>query len=170
MKDGSGRQLDPVSAVCCAFGTFYMFSKMSDSGRQLVLCDQGINGGDPVFLDIGDHHPVSLFGGYRHSATICSEGEVIFINRNSVKKSPETRIESVSLPEGEKASSVACCYDSVFAMRSNGRLLSSPVSDDGVIKFSEVSELSGQEIVCLSGTFEHVISQQGRLRLWTWIR
>ena len=45
------------------------------NGRQLIFCDQDINGGSPVFLDIGDHYPVALFGGHSHSASICSEGE-----------------------------------------------------------------------------------------------
>lgn len=79
-----------------------MFSKSNSSERQLVLCDKDINGGDPTFLDIGNHHPVALFGGCYHSAVIC----------DSIKNSPERRIESVYLPGGEKASSVACCFDS----------------------------------------------------------
>ena len=67
-------------------GSLCMFSKSIGNERQLVLCDCEIN--DTVFLDIGNHHPVSLFGRYYHSAAIGNEGEVIFINRNSVKNSP----------------------------------------------------------------------------------
>lgn len=43
IKDGSGRQLAAVSAVCCQYGTLYMFSKSSGNERQLVLCDCKIN-------------------------------------------------------------------------------------------------------------------------------
>ena len=41
------------------------------------------------------------------------EGEVIFINGDSVKNSPNSSIASVSLLDDEKASSVACCAKSV---------------------------------------------------------
>ena len=63
IKDGNGSKLTAVSAVCCWYGTLYMFSKSSCNERQFVLCDSLINGSDPVFLEIGNHHPVSLFGG-----------------------------------------------------------------------------------------------------------
>lgn len=62
-----------------------MLSKSSGAGRQLVCCDDEINDGNPVYLDIGNKNPVALFGGCNHSASICSEGEIIFINCFSVK-------------------------------------------------------------------------------------
>lgn len=99
----------------------------SSNERQLVLCYCEINEGDPVFLDIGDHQPVSLFRGWYYSAAIGSDGEVIFINPNSVKNSPNSPITVVSLPDGEKASSVACCNDSIVVLSSNGRVFTSPV-------------------------------------------
>ena len=96
MNDSSGCQLAPVSAVCTDNGTLYMFTKSCGSGRQLVFSDYGINGGTPVFLDIGSHEPVSLFGGCTHAAAICTDGEVIFINRDSVTNSPSSIIDAVS--------------------------------------------------------------------------
>ena len=71
IKDDRGRQLAAISAICCANGTLYMFSKSSGNERQLVLCDSEINREEPVFLDIGNHHKLSLFSGYPHSAAIC---------------------------------------------------------------------------------------------------
>ena len=97
----------------------YMFSKSSGNKRQLVLCDIYINGGNPVFLDIGNHHPMSLFGGSLHSAVIGSKGEVIFINGYSFLNSPNSPIAAVSLPDNEKASSVACCENSVVVLSSS---------------------------------------------------
>ena len=166
INDDEGRHLDPVSAVCCGSGVLYMFSKKgSGKEMQLVLCDCDINDGSPVFLDIGNHQPVSLFGGRSHSATICSEGEVIFINRNSVKESPQTRISSVSLPDDEKASSVACCDNSVFVLSSTGRVFTSEVKEGSSLNFSEVLELKDEEIVCVSGKYEHclAVSKEGRV-------
>ena len=161
-KDGS--YLDPISAVCCAWGTLYLFS--SSSGRQLVFCDKDINGGHPVFLDIGNEYPVSLFGGELHSAAITNKGEVIFINRDAVIKSPELHIASISLPDKDKAVSVACCNNSVVALSSNGRVFLAVIeSGSNILKFSLVSELLNQEIVWVSGTFKHflAISREGRV-------
>lgn len=45
---------------------------------QLVLYDSSNNKNSPVFLDIGNHQPVSLFGGYYNFTSICNEGEVIY--------------------------------------------------------------------------------------------
>ena len=166
IKDDSGRQLAPISAVCSQCGTLYMFSKISGDGRQLVYCDKDIKGGDPVFLDIGDEEPVSLFGGCLYAAAISDKGEVIFINRYAVKNSPNSRIAAVSLPEGEKASSVACLEDSVFVLSSNGRVFSSKIeSGSNVLRFSLVSELSGCKIVWVSGTRGHclAVSKEGRV-------
>ena len=136
-----------------------MFSKSNGNGRQLVYCDCYINAGNPVFLDIGNQQPIALFGGYSHAAAISNEGEIIFINRHSIRKSPESRIEAVSLPGGEKASSIACCEDSVVVLSSNGQVYSSTVGNtSNVLKFSAVEELAGEEIVCLSGTYKHCLA------------
>ena len=125
-----------------------MFSKSIGDGRQLVYCDYDIKGGDPVFLDIGDEEPVSLFGGNNHAAAISDKCEVIFINRYAVKKSPNSQIAAISLPDSEKASSVACLDVSVVVLSSNGRVFSSSIeSGSSVIKFSPVSELIDYEIV-----------------------
>ena len=166
IKDSSGQQLAAVSAVCYKHGTLYMLSKNKANQRQLLLRDCDIKVKGPLFLDIGNHQPVSLFGGYSHSAAIGSEGEVIFINRYSVIKSPYSSIPAISLPDGEKASSVACGEYSVVVLSSNGRLFTSPITKGSKsLKFSEVSELSGHEIVCLSGTSQHflAVSNDGRV-------
>ena len=138
----------------------------SDSRKQIVLYDQSIKGGHPVFLDIGDAQPVSLFGGHYHSAAISDKGEIIFINRDAVKKSPKSRISSICLPDEEKAVSVACCDDSVVALSSNGRVFSSEVqSDSCILKFSSVAELTNQEIICMSGTNQYflAVNKEGRV-------
>ena len=172
IKDGSGRQLAAVSAVCYAWGTLYMFSKSTGNERQLVLCDCEINEGDPVFLDIGNHHPVSLFSGFYHSAAIGSEGEVIIINRNSVKNSPNSPIAYVSLPEGEKASSVACCDDSVVVLSSNGRVFTSPhrIWKQRPQLFYCFRTFRPRNCLCVRQIRPLPSCQQGRSRLWTWIK
>ena len=96
IKDDRTHQLTPISAVCCDCGTLYMLSKISGDGRQLVYCDQDIKGGGPVFLDIGDEEQMSLFSGCSHAAVISDKCEVIFINRDVVEKSHNSRIAAVS--------------------------------------------------------------------------
>ena len=143
-----------------------MFSKSSDRGRQLVYCDSRIKCGDPVFLDIGDEEPVSLFGGHYHAAAISDKGEVIFINRFAVQNLPKSRLAAVSLLDGEKASSVACLEDSIVVLSSNGRVFSSSIkSRSSAVRFSRVSELGGHEIVWVSDTSLHcqAVSKEGHV-------
>ena len=166
IKDDNGNKLKAVSAVCCYFGTLYMVTKSSGIGRQLVYCDCELNGGNPVFLDIGNLEPVSLFGGCNHAAAICKNGEVLFFHHIAIKNSPKSRIAAVSLPGGEKALSVACCDNSVVVLGSSGRLFTSSIQHgNDKVQFSLVSELADEEIVCLSGTVDHflAVSKEGRV-------
>ena len=107
-----------------------------------MLWNFNIKGGKSVFIDICHHHPVSLSRGYLHSVVFHNEGEIIFINSNSAINSPNSPITAVYLPDREMASSVVWWKDSA------GR----------IIKFSIVSDLSGQEIVCVSGTNKHFLT------------
>ena len=118
---------------------------------QLVYCDQKIKEGTPIYLDF---LVVSTI-----QTVICNEGEIIFINRDFLIKSPEAKIESVWLPDGEKASSVAFCYHNVFVLSSDGRVFSSSFEEESNdLTFSEVRELSGKEIISLTGTSSHCIA------------
>ena len=61
---------------------------------------------------------------------------------------------------------VACLDDSVFALSWSSRVFASGVeSGSRVLKFSEVSELSGQKVVWLSGSHSHclAVSSAGRV-------
>ena len=113
INDRDGSNLVPVSAVCSEYGTLYMFTKSSSKNSQLVLCDNRINSGDPIYLDICGNEPLSLFGGNTYVAAISSEGEVILINSDSIKNYLNSRIPSFSLPDGEKATSVSF-YDKLL--------------------------------------------------------
>ncbi|KAK8841776.1 hypothetical protein M9Y10_026725 [Tritrichomonas musculus] len=166
MKDIDGCQLTPVSALCYRNGTLYMLTKSSGIGRQLILCDSNINDGKDVFLDIGNQEPVALYGGNLYAAVINSEGEVIFINSGSIRNSPSSRIDSISLPEGEKASSVACCDVSIYVLSTSGRVFVSEIENGSCkLNFSAVEELSDHNIVCLSGTHDFClcVSSEGRV-------
>ena len=166
INDKDDHQLTPISAVCSYNGTLYMLSKSTGIGKQLVYCDSEINGGNPIFLDIGNHEPIALFGGCLHAAAISKEGEIIFIQRELVKNSPNSLISAVSIPNNEKAKSIACCDDSIIVLSSNDRVFSSPVdSESNILSFSIVEELAGEEIVCISGMYNHflAVSKEGRV-------
>lgn len=60
------------------------------------------------FLNICNQQPIALFGGHFHTAAISDKSEVIFINRFVVKKSPDSPIKAIALPNGQKASFIAC--------------------------------------------------------------
>ena len=165
MNDRDGYRMTPISAVCCGGVTLYLFSR-KDGGRELVVCDCFISEGNPIFLNIGEKKPIAIFGGHCNSAAITDEGEIIFINRDSLMDSPELPIDAVSLPDGEKASNVACCNDSVLVLSSNGRLFLSDIKGgNSDLAFVEVLELQDEEIVFISGTREHffAVSKNGRV-------
>ena len=164
MLEGIGSQFVPVSAVCCMESTLYMFSKVDSGRRQLVFCGRAIKGGSPIFLNIGNQEPVALFGLYKNAAAINSEGEIIFIDRESVKNSPDSHISSFSLPDGEKASSVACCGDTIVALSRNCRVFTSKI-ENGLLNFSKSDSLSSEEIKNISGTSNYclAVSKTGRV-------
>ena len=153
IKDKKGHKLTPISIVCCFYGTLYMVQKGNDNGRQLVFCDSHVKKGEFIFLDIGDSKPVSLFGGCYHAAAICDKGEIIFINHDALIDSPDLPIEATFLPDGEKASMIACLSDFVVVLSTNGRVFSSTVEQGSKdLEFSLVSELNKYVIVWVSGT------------------
>lgn len=155
----------PVSAVSLAYGTLYMVSEKNGNEKKLVLCDHQTNDGKPVFLNIGDVDPVALFGGRSNSAAIGSNGEVIFIKSSVISEKPESCINAISLPDEEKASSVACCEDLVVVLSMNGRVFMSSLDNCSEIEFSEVDELKGKECICVSGTSEHcfAVTKEGKV-------
>ena len=129
------------------------------NGKQLVYFSKDINGGNPVFLDIGNEEPVSLFGVYHQVAAISDYGDVIFINRDAVKNWTNSMIADISLPNGEKASSVACLSDSLVVLSSNGQDFSSSVKlGSSILRFMPVSELNEYEIVWVPGTYKHCLA------------
>ena len=99
-------------------------------------------------MDIGDVNPVSLFGGRSNSAAIDSNGFIICIDRSSAK----TALIH-SLPNAEKATSVACCDDFIYVLSASGKVFKSKSGLN--MSFEEVSELKGKEIICISGIREH---------------
>lgn len=99
---------------------------------------------------------MSIFGSNSQTAAICTDGEVIFINRDLLMKSQSLKIKASFLPDGEKASMVACLEESIFVMSLTGRVFVSEVDSKSCdLNFSCVSELSDKKIVWIFGNFQH---------------
>ncbi|KAK8835762.1 hypothetical protein M9Y10_040582 [Tritrichomonas musculus] len=73
IKDSSLRY--QLSAVLIALFTCFQKSVAMEGSLSTA-----IKGGDPVFLEIGDVEPISLFGGCFHAAAISDKDEDDFIN------------------------------------------------------------------------------------------
>lgn len=160
IEDDQGHQLIPISAVCSSLCTLYMVSQKDiEKDRQLYISYSKINSNQPLFVNIGDRHPVALFGGCFHTAAIDDQGDVIFIHNKSYEVDLSTKIfPSSPIPNGEKAISVAILYKTVFVLSSSGKVYESNANDDNNLTFSDVKELDGIEISCISGTNEHVVA------------
>lgn len=116
--DENNNKFKAVSAVCRNSGVTYMLSKRGN-GMQIVVCND-VNRGKPYFFDIGDEQPVAIYGCHSHSAVINTKGQVIFINGDLYTY--KSKLDPISLPNGEKASFVACMETKVAVLSSNGRV------------------------------------------------
>lgn len=107
IKNQEGKPLFPISAVCGESYSLYLLSTSKESRKTyLAYTYSGLKSDSPIFLNIGDVNPIALFGGFSHSAAIDDKGSIIFIPK-SIFKMPTALIESTSLPNDEKAVSIA---------------------------------------------------------------
>lgn len=155
-NDINGNKLTPLCAACFGRGTVYMLKKNDGNGKQLILCSENKN---TIYLEIGNEEPVALFTGFDYSAAITINGGIIIINPNDPKNSPNNTLTPFYLPDGEKASQLACCKSFVVALSENGRVFKSDYNINIYeLNFTEVAELVGSKVVSLSGVFEHCIA------------
>lgn len=158
IKDEKGHTLQPISSVCCLDFTLYLVASFEDNKKKrLVFSYDGIGTANPLFLNIGDSNPVSLFGGFSNAAVIDEKGAVIFIpfsSRTRNSKSPQ--LESTSLPDGDEAVSVACCEYCILAVGLSGRVFESRIQDKGnKLNFVIVESLQDKKIIEVSGSSQH---------------
>lgn len=162
IKNKEGHLMTPLSAVCGKDYSLYLVTEKKNGNKaHLAYSYPNIKTDHPLFLNIGEVTPVSLFGGYCHSAAIDDNGSILFIP-NSISNSPKTKIELVSLPDDEEAVNIACCESFIVALSSTGKIYESGVKK-GKLKFKEVEELKGKKIVFLNGLFRHcfVVTDEG---------
>lgn len=146
IKNKDGQQCKFVSAVCGANYTLYLaFGQAKNDNYQLIYD----TGNEHVFLNVGNRNPKALFGGYKQSAAIDSEGGILIINPN------EALIEPVFLPGKDKAINVACCDSFYIALGISGRVYLYVIEESKNPVFSPIDELKDEKINDISGTTEH---------------
>lgn len=162
LQDDQGHPCQVISVLCG--GTFTLYIVSSGTGStdfQLVYCSYK-KMPNPLFVNIGNRTPRSLFGSESTSGVIDSEGGIIILT-DSVFKSPKKRLEAVFLPGNEKAVKLACGDEFVIALGMSGRVYESQISS--TIKFEEVKELSNSTVVDISGAcdFCFAVLNDGRV-------
>lgn len=146
-----------ISAVCGNCYTLYLFTSPDQKERnQLAYSSNRIENEFPIILNIGDSNPISLFGGFDNSAAITDDGSIIYICTN-IDKSHKARINPVFLPGGEKAVSLACCKDYLFALSQSGSVFISQVITSGIFFESEKVDFGccNDDISSISATYSH---------------
>ena len=158
----------PISAVCGLYYTLYMVSpSKTSSSRRLAYSYDGIKTSSPLFLNIGNWKPVSLFGGEETAAAIDEDGGIIFVpSYGSISKSPSSQLSRIFLPGSEKAKCAACCKDFIIAVGWSGRVFESEIpKGGGGLNFKVTESLKGIKISEVSGVYGHclAVSEDGRV-------
>lgn len=155
--------LHPISAVCGSNFTLYIVSPTRNVKDSILAYSySNIKTASPLFLNIGNSKPVSLFGGFDTAAAIDEEGSIIFVPKfeSSFAYSPLMLLEKNHLQDtNESAICVACCIDFVFAVSSSGSVFESPIPKRGSrLAFRRVESLKGEKITEISGTYRHSLA------------
>lgn len=158
--DKEGNLFDVNSAVCGLYYTLYHVQPRNGNGDgKLAYVYYNKNGGIPLFIANGEGTPVALFGGYKTSASINSDGSITIINK-AVFDSPTASAIIARLPNDEKPVSIACCDRFAFVLSSSGHIYSSSLLSNGVqtTKFKEIHSTKGIKFAQISGTFDYCLA------------
>ena len=165
IKDSKGCLFYPISAVCCWRFTVYIVSSKNGFNNLLAFSYSGIKTASPLFLNIGNSNPVSLYGSIYYAAAIDDEGSIIIIPSYEIlENSPSQQIESNPLPNNDKAVSVAFCQNFIFALGISGSVYMSEIEEtENKLNFSLVNDLKNNKIIEISGTSWHcfAVSEDG---------
>ncbi|KAK8840455.1 hypothetical protein M9Y10_030660 [Tritrichomonas musculus] len=164
IKNDDDQLFYPISAVCGYNYTLYLVSASKESDKNtLAFMYPDKNRKNPLFLNIGESNPVSLFGGFSSAASIDSEGSIIFVTLSSELN----QFERNRLPGNDDAVCVACCVDSVFAVGLSGQLFEAKPSrhKNNKLAFRAVESLEGIKMKEVVGSYLHcfAVTEDGRV-------
>ena len=156
LYDNQGQKCHIISAVCGSCYTLYQFTSPDQRDKnKLAYASSRIDNKSPLILEIGDSNVVSLFGGFDNAAAIDDDGSIIYVPP-TISKQKGYKINAVSLPDHEKAVSLACCKDYVFALGQSGRVFISQVGSPN-LKFEQqtriTEQLQDKEVIHISGSY-----------------
>lgn len=158
VEDNQNNKLNLISVACLSKGTMYMAKLPNiDHNTHLFYVYSSLNYGKPVFVDIEDHYPISIFSGTSHCAAINDEGSILFLSKTMLENN-ETVPQLFTLPNNEKATCIACCNDFLFATSENGRLYSCPKVENSFTEFVMVVGIPCSRFLQVSGIANHCLA------------
>lgn len=152
-----------ISAVCGKNYTLYLASEIKTSGkRELIYSHKKLK--NAAFISLTKYRPVSLFGGSTNAAVVDEKGSFMFFPDNSSNLADNP--EHVSLPNGERTVSIACCQKFIVVVSSSSSVYYSEINDKPTfVNLRKIESLQNQQIIDVSGTFDHcfALSKDGRV-------
>lgn len=167
IKTSKNQKVHPISAFCGTDFTLYMVLTPKKLGEKVTLAYtySDIKTVSPLFLNIGDKRPVTIYGGFSAAAAIIDDGSVLYIP-NLYQKLSTLQLESVRLPSNESAVCLSVCNDFIFAVDLRGRLFQSkrPVKESK-LDFYVVESLKNEKIEEINGIMNHcfAVTVDGRV-------
>lgn len=152
-----------MSAVCGEFYTLFLVTDDANENVQLAYSYKDHEDG-PIFIDTDSSIPRYLFGGAKTSAAITLSGGIVIVTEN-IFQAPKAYIETVFLPNNDKAIKLACCDKFILALGSSGHVYECSALHDDHPKFVEIPDFSGKEVVDIAGSHRHcfVVLNDGRV-------
>ena len=161
VTDQNNHPLKLHSAVCGDSYTLYMSEADHSSQSQLIYVHRDRKNESPLYVNLGSHVPVSLFGGKENACAIDKNGEIIMVKDN-IFDDGESKPIICKLPNNERAVDIACCEGFTVSLSQTGKVYMNR-SGGAVPVFKEVDSLRGIHISNISGTYQHclAVSEEG---------
>lgn len=165
-KDENNQVWHPISAAACSESTIFLISSTKDNTQNKIAYSyMNIPTTFPVFQNVGESNPISLYSGFFNAAAIDSEGSILYFPQYYYN-SPQPQIDPVSLPNNEKAIGFAFCNDHAIALSKNGCVFISEAGEEvKTLNFTPEKSLEGKKIVQISGISDHcfALTEDGKV-------
>lgn len=162
IKDENGKPFKFISAVCGHYYTLYLVKNETDLEESRLIFASLDN--PLIIVNMHGRTAVSLFGGYSAAVVIDKEGSIIFLEKGTLSKEDQD-VEPQTLPNGEMPIDVAIIREHVFVVGSLGNLYHFRISNGKLGSCFKVTELIGETIVSVTGSFHHcfAITDEGKV-------
>ncbi|KAK8839857.1 hypothetical protein M9Y10_031569 [Tritrichomonas musculus] len=146
-----------LSAVCGYCYTLYLVRPLdpenNDSRNRLAYSYASRGDIKPFFLDIKNINPQCIFGGWRTSAAIAFNNNIIIV---SPSPSPPKIITFNSDNKDEHPTSIACCKDYLLILTTKNRVFQYMLNQiDNANVFQLIKLDNDEKVEQISGTYQH---------------